>query len=80
MRHIAYPNVYHGQFVGCVRYLSLPPSQALGPPYQQANPRTPHLQVVHDSAGAGRWPEPAVVLVGTRELRLLVDMLFERPS
>jgi hypothetical protein len=52
MRHIAYPNVYQGQFVGCVRYLSLPPSQALGPPYQQANPRTPHLKMVHDSAGS----------------------------
>jgi hypothetical protein len=52
MRHIAYPNVHQGQFACCVRYLSLPPHQAPGPSYHQANPRTPHLKVVHDAMQA----------------------------
>jgi hypothetical protein len=29
---------------------------------------------------AGRWSEPAVVHVGTRELELLVDTLFAPPD
>jgi hypothetical protein len=37
--HIAYPNVHQGQFACCVRYLSLPPHQAPGPAYHQANPQ-----------------------------------------
>jgi hypothetical protein len=49
MMHFAYPNVHLHQFAGCVRYLSLPPHQVPGPPYRLANPRTPHLQVVHDA-------------------------------
>jgi hypothetical protein len=52
MMHFACPNVYQGQFAGCVRYLSLPPSQEPGLPYQEARPRTPHLPEVYDAMQA----------------------------
>ena len=52
MMHIAYPNVHLGQFVGCGRYLSLPPGQAPGEPYHPANPRTPNRQAVYDAVEA----------------------------
>ena len=47
MMHLAYPNVKQAQFQACVRYLSLPQSEAPQPPYGLADPKTPNLTAVH---------------------------------
>src|SRR5262249_96607 len=48
MMHLAYPNVQQAQFQACVRYLSLPQSEA-PPSYGLADPRTPNLTAVHQA-------------------------------
>jgi hypothetical protein len=52
MMHLTYPNVKQAQFQACVRYLSLPQSQAPQPPYELADPKTPDLDVIHDAVQA----------------------------
>jgi hypothetical protein len=47
MMYFAYPNAHLGQFVGCVRYLSLPPHQTPDPSYHEAKPNTPDFEAVH---------------------------------